>query len=103
MSPKNAMDKRGLKHSGSIHSVVDMLPPHPFFCCTQRRITNKDHRGEILKFQQEERLLLKAWKNMSSALQQQTLDGDLRPSGPVQSFLSRQRQSSRRRRLLQPR
>ncbi|XP_061888832.1 protein Hook homolog isoform X3 [Entelurus aequoreus] len=63
----------------------------------------QDHRGEILKFQQEERLLLKAWKNMSSALQQQTLDGDLRPSGPVQSFLSRQRQSSRRRRLLQPR
>ncbi|XP_061888831.1 protein Hook homolog isoform X2 [Entelurus aequoreus] len=67
------------------------------------RMAQQDHRGEILKFQQEERLLLKAWKNMSSALQQQTLDGDLRPSGPVQSFLSRQRQSSRRRRLLQPR
>ncbi|XP_061736248.1 protein Hook homolog isoform X2 [Nerophis ophidion] len=63
----------------------------------------QDCQGENLKLQQEEQLLLNAWKNMSSALQQQTLDGDLRPSGPVQSFLSKQRQSSRRRRLLQPR
>ncbi|XP_061736247.1 protein Hook homolog isoform X1 [Nerophis ophidion] len=69
----------------------------------ENRMAQQDCQGENLKLQQEEQLLLNAWKNMSSALQQQTLDGDLRPSGPVQSFLSKQRQSSRRRRLLQPR
>ncbi|XP_054635057.1 protein Hook homolog 2-like [Dunckerocampus dactyliophorus] len=86
-----------------VQSSVIMTSEKKASQCDTRMAEHR--RGENSKFrrEQEEELLLKAWENMSFALRQQTVYEDLRPPGPVQSFLSKQRQSSRRRRVLQPR
>ncbi|XP_036959421.1 protein Hook homolog 3-like [Acanthopagrus latus] len=53
--------------------------------------------------EQEEKLILTAWQNMSSALQQHSLCECSTAPGPAQSFLSKQRQSTQARRALSPR
>ncbi|XP_074484956.1 protein Hook homolog 3-like [Sebastes fasciatus] len=50
--------------------------------------------------EQEEKLILTAWQSMSSALRQHSLCKDSRASGPAQSFLAKQRQSTQARRAL---
>ncbi|XP_071360953.1 protein Hook homolog 2-like [Trachinotus anak] len=52
--------------------------------------------------EQEEKLILSAWKSMSSALQRHSLCEDSGAPAPAQSFLSKQRQSTQARRVLSP-
>ncbi|XP_069386856.1 protein Hook homolog 3-like [Paralichthys olivaceus] len=50
--------------------------------------------------EQEERLILTAWKSMSSTLHRHSLCEDSAAPGPAQSFLAQQRQSTLTRRVL---
>ncbi|XP_026216332.1 protein Hook homolog 3-like [Anabas testudineus] len=52
--------------------------------------------------EQEEELILAAWRSMSSALQQHGLCEDSKAPGPAQSFLAKQRKSTQSRRALSP-
>ncbi|XP_050926774.1 protein Hook homolog 2-like [Lates calcarifer] len=65
----------------------------------------EDSQGRNMRSrpEQEEKLILTAWKSMSSALQQHSLCEDSAAPGPAQSFLAKQRQSTQARRVLSPR
>ncbi|KAF3687247.1 Protein Hook -like protein 2 [Channa argus] len=61
----------------------------------------QDFEGDTARSrqEQEEKLIITAWKRMSSALQQHSVCEDPRAPGPAQSFLAMQRKSTQARRV----
>ncbi|XP_041790161.1 protein Hook homolog 3-like [Chelmon rostratus] len=75
----------------------------PFDSMTRAAPEDSQSDNPRSRQEQEEKQILTAWQNMSSALQQHSRCEHSSASGPAQSFLSKQRQSTQARRALSPR